>query len=134
MKKSSHSRITRFLLAAFLLAPLAAHGEADPNHLLSFKKIYVDPVQDNVDGTFKAPVEQSYKEIFDRNPRFELVSDRGSADSEIKTTLEKKTSGLDIEISLIVTDTNEIFSTDKSTIPATASGAETGKAVKALLK
>jgi hypothetical protein len=128
-------RLVRFLAAALLVAssPLLA-DTSDPNQLLAFKKIYVEHVQDNVDGTYQAPVEQSYKEIFDRNPRFELVSDKSAADSAVRTVITKKATGTDIEITLVVLGTGEIFSTDKTSLAGEATGKETGGAVKALLK
>lgn len=109
-------------------------AEIDPNQLLAFKKIYVEPATDNVDGAFRAPVDQSYKEVFDRNPRFELVDSAAEADTVIKTVLTKKTTGVDIEITLIAKLSEESFSSDKTTIPPEASGSETGSAVKQLLK
>jgi hypothetical protein len=131
-------RLARFFLAAILTASVPAfagqNDTSDPNQLLAFKKIFVEPVHDNVDGTFQAPVEQSYKEIFERNPRFELVSDKGSADSAIRTVITKKATGTDIEITLLVLGTGEIFSTDKTSLAGEATGKETGGAVKALLK
>lgn len=135
MKKSSRSQTTKLVYGFFLLLiSVSAFADSDPNQLLSFKKIYVEPVQDNVDGAFKAPIEQSYKEIFERNPRFEMVSDAGQADSIVRTKIEKKTSGLDLDISLVALGTGEVFSADHQTIAVSSNGAETGKAVKALLK
>lgn len=138
MKKSSRKLITKSTLYLSILALAsitAAFGaDMDPNQLLAFKKIYVEPVKDNVDGAFREPVAQSYKDVFDRNPRFELVDSPSAADSVIKTSLTKKTSGIDVEISLVAKESDEIFSTDKTTIPTEASGSETGDAVKQLLK
>lgn len=140
MKRSSRNKIFKpayaFLICIFAAATAlpVAFASSDPNQLLAFKRIYLEPVQDNVDGAFREPVLQSFKEVFDKNPRFELVESATDADSVIRTKLEKKTSGTDIEISLIVKPTDEVYSNDKSTIAADASGGETGDAVKALLK
>ncbi|MBI3544568.1 MAG: hypothetical protein HY075_14955, partial [Deltaproteobacteria bacterium] len=61
MKRSFRDRnaipilTTAFLLVATVAGgPRAlAEGTADPNQLLAFKKIYLEPVKDNVDGTFQ---------------------------------------------------------------------------------
>ena len=150
MKKSSYSQTTKLsgktfrallstggaalFLTCIVLGSVAHATDVDPNKLLAFKKIYIEPIQDNVDGVFKAPVEQSYKQVFDHNPRFELTTDKSSADADIRTIIDKKTSGLDIEIDLILGQTGEVFSADKTTVPSNASGQDTGVAVKQLLK
>lgn len=136
MRKSSHrpgiKRITAFLV---LLAGVpSAWADADPNKLLAFKKIFLAPVTDNLEGTFREPVEQAYKEIFDRNPRFEIVTDAAQADSTIRTDIRKKTSGMDVTITLVLNETGETFSTEKFTIPAAATGHEARVTTKDLLK
>ncbi len=137
MKRSCRIR-TNLLLFTFGIvlaaSPAFGDGNADPNYLLAFKKLYLEPVQDNVDGALQAPVEQSFKEIFDRNPRFELVADKAHADTLVRTVLEKKTTGIDINISLVLAATGELFTTEHDSVGPSASGRETGTKVKQLLK
>ncbi|MEW6056431.1 MAG: hypothetical protein AB1540_07435 [Bdellovibrionota bacterium] len=143
MKKSSRSQITKgffqsgILGTAFFLSlgsVQLAFSDSDPNQLLSFKKIYIEPVQDNVDGTFNEPVAQSYREVFDRNQRFELVNSKEEANATVQTKIDKKATGIDLEISLFIPSTGETFSTDRATVPAGTEGKETGITVKGLLK
>ena len=147
MKKNFHSPATK--LATYPIFAILALGlnitlgnafaegtstDVEQNQLLSFKKVFVDQATDNVDGVFAATVADAYKEIFERNPRFEMVSKRADSDSAVATKLEKKTTGIDIEISLQLTATSEVFSTDRTTLAPTATGLEIASGVKALLK
>jgi hypothetical protein len=150
MKKSSLNRATkaetqriinavRIGLAAWValicaLSPKPAFADADPNQLLAFKKIYIEQIQDNVDGAFREPVEQTFHEVFDRNPRFELVKDQGSADTLLRTLIKKQTNSTEVEISLVTTGSGEIFTTEHTAVPSTSTGVEMGATIKALLK
>jgi len=147
MRKSWRSLVTkRFKYWGFSLSGLAAvlavntcvvrvqAAETDPNQLIAFKRIYVEPIQDNIDGAFKEPVLQSYKDVFERNPRFELANEAQSADSILRSSIKKKATGIDVELSLLLAATGEIYSTEKTTIAPDKSGRETGEAIKGLLK
>ena len=137
MKRSIRNKSGLLLIILGVLSattPSYGDGNADPNYLLAFKKLYLEPVQDNIDGALQAPVEQSYKEIFDRNPRFELVTEKAHADTIVRTVLDKKTNGIDINISLILAGTGELFTTEHDSVGPQASGRETGTKVKQLLK
>jgi len=74
------------------------------------------------------------KRFFDRNPRFELVSDAAKADTVVRTVLSKKTAGIDIDITLLLTGTGEVFTSEHDSVPASATGRDTGVKVKQLLK
>lgn len=143
MKKSSRASalsvspiaISVFLACLTPFAPAhAAETNADPNYLFAFKRLYVEPVQDDVDGVFRGPVEQSYNEVFGRNPRFELVNDKAQADAVLRTAITKKTTGLALDITLLLNPSGETFTAEHELIDAAATGRETGAKVKGLLK
>src|SRR4051812_15024261 len=121
MKRNSRNQGIKLLFVFFSISILVAArpsfvlADSDPNQLLSFKKIYIEPAKDNVDGAFQAPIEQSFKDVFSRNPRFELVDNQGQADAVIKTVMQKKATGTDIEIELVLRASEEIFSKDVTT-------------------
>lgn len=111
---------TGFVLVLAVLS-IDARAADDPNLLLGFKKLYLSPPQDNLDGVFKAPIADSYKTVFEKNPRFELVGSPGEADSILRTQVEQKRNGTVLEITLAVlnpsTKAEEIFTTEKTNLP-----------------
>src|SRR4051812_44308756 len=108
MKKSSRKPIIDIPFFFFALGLLLNAGagfcasDDDPNKLLAFKKLHLEKIRDNVEGVFQQPFERAYREVFQRNPRFELVADPAAADATIRTSVEKKTSKTTFEISLIL--------------------------------
>lgn len=138
MKRSFRAKTAKPLFFALSLlalsAPAFAQGTTDPNYLLGFKKIFVEPVQDNVDGAFSAPVMESFHEVFNRNPRFELVQNKEAADTVLRTVLNKKAGTTDVEITMLINGTGEMYTTEHTSIDSKATGRETGNTIKQLLK
>ncbi len=113
---------------------------ADPNPFFAFKKIYIAPIKDNVEGAFRPAFDQSYREVFSRNPRFEIVSKVEDSDSVLNTTINKKPAGLECILNLQVhagkeKDENENqFASEKITLPAQSDDVEIRASAKRLLK
>ena len=108
--------------------------QADHNLTFSFKKIFIDKVEDNMDGAFQAPIQQAFKELFQKNPRFELVDDANRADTLIKSRFEKLADGYHISISTYLHPSGDLFSLDETLITKEAEAQEIIKKVKQLLK
>lgn len=110
------------------------HADEDLNKVLSFKKIYLEPATDNMKGVFRKTAEQALREVFDKNPRFELVDTQGQADGKIQVALEKKTSGIVVKLSMVLEPGEERFSSLTSTIPIDVQETDIRSAIKDLLK
>lgn len=126
-----------FFACLAALTPAQAAGQSkqiDPNQILSFKRVFIDPPQDNADGTFRQTFEQAFRNVFERNPRFEIVSEESRADSIVKTRIEKKASGIECEVTLQLHPSGEVFTTEKTLLPAEASGEELKAGAKRSLK
>ncbi len=116
------------------LQPLVCIADVDFNKLLTFKKIYLEKTQDNVEGAFGYIVKKAYLEILEINPRFELTHEESLSDTILRTQVEKKSTGIDLEISLVLTQTKELFSKDRTTIPVNFEEADIKRHVQELLK
>ncbi len=114
--------------------PQSSQTDSESNLLFSFKKIYLEPPRDNVDGAFRDTFIQAYKDVFDQNPRFEITSDDQKADTFVKTKIEKKATGIECEISIVLMPSQETFSNEKITLPTQASGEELTVGAKKALK
>ncbi len=108
------------IFAAVLLTSAVSFAEEtneDPNRLLLFKKFYISPVEDNVDGAFNETVHESFRTVFAKNPRFDLVDADSKADALLETKVTKKPDIMEIEIRLRTGAARELFAVDKTTAP-----------------
>lgn len=120
------------LLAAGL--PVRGLSDEDPNRTLAFKRLRFDPVKDNVEGAFAELVEQCFKEVMARNPRFEWVKPPTPTDAAIQATVEKKIDQMEFTTKLVLDASGGVFSTDTISIPVTSADHEIRNAVRALMK
>ncbi len=126
------------MFSAWLLCTLVGFAQADsavdPNKYFSFKKIYISQAADNVQGTFQPVVEKAYQEVFSKNLRFEIVKDEKDADATLRTEIEKKTTGIDIHLAVLVGSPAEAFAKHDTSVPSKASETDIRDACKQLLK
>lgn len=114
-------------------------SSTDPNQFFSFKKIYAYPVEDNVDGAFKPLIEKSYREVFEKNPRFDLTSSAAEADSAIRTKLSKQGEQFNFNFQFSVLSNNpaepeSVFAVEKASLRSDATADEISQAAKKGLK
>lgn len=123
-----------FFLTIILCGSVCALADTDPNQTLNFKKIYIAPSEDNVEGVYRETIEQAYRAVFEKNPRFELVGSEASADSIVKTKVEKRSTSTEIEMGLYLNPNGEKFTEQKMSISSAAASDEITTAAKKGLK
>lgn len=109
-------------------------ADTDLNTVFAFKKVFVAPAQDNVEGAYVQPVSEAFARIFERNPRFEVVDKAEQSDTIVQAKINKKTNGTDLSITLWLNPSKEIFVTENSSIRNDVTGGELVESLKQLLK
>jgi hypothetical protein len=74
----------------------------NPNKFFSFKRIFIEKTKDNLDGVYEPIVEEAFEEVFRRNPRFEIVTQKKESDTILETTIEKRAQEILIEQKLLI--------------------------------
>ncbi|HRK01752.1 MAG TPA: hypothetical protein PLH57_03745, partial [Oligoflexia bacterium] len=123
-----------YLIAICCAPNVRAAENTDLNAMFAFKKVFVASPKDNVDGAYVQPVSEAFADIFEKNLRFELVDDIDIADTVVESSIEKKVSGTDLEIKLLLQPSKEVFVVERASLPAASSGGELVNQLKQLLK
>lgn len=105
----------------------------DANALLGFKRIFIEPPTDNIDGAFAAPIQQSYANFFRYNPRFQQVATPQQADTIIKTVVEQTSAATKLELIISLQNNGVTFTKESLQLKSGASGQEMHTAIKTLL-
>lgn len=104
-----------FLLFTFCSGVARASPESsDPNDLLRFQRIFIEPVQDEMAGVFDPLIRKEIRTVLRKNPRFQEAIQLNQADSILRTQIQKKFQTFEVTVSLLLNPTQEIFAERKA--------------------
>lgn len=102
----------------------------DPNVELSFKKIFIGKISDNVDGAFKDLAQKAILEVLAKNPRFEKTSTQSESDFYIEIDISKNLKVIEVSTKIFISRDGGLFFKDQ--FQASADGLDSD--LKTILK
>ncbi len=133
-KTTNYFKFVFFTLGFISTAFAQEVTKSDPNSRLAFKKLYVEKIEDNAGGTFNNIIEESFGDVLSKNPRFERVDNPSKADTFLKTRIDKLSTGIELEVQILVGEQKQLFSNDKALVNGDAIDLEIKVAAKKMLK